>query len=63
LLSRRLAQIPSGKPMLTFNLKAKILLGNSLQSYISALLVARTFFQRGKGSVSLKHLSDDFLDS
>lgn len=28
--SRRLGQIPSGKPVLTFNLKAKMLLGGSL---------------------------------
>lgn len=63
LLYRSLGQSPNGKPVLTFNLKAKMLLGNSLLSYISAVLEDKLFFQREKGFVSLKYLSDDFLDS
>ena len=44
--SRSLGQIPSGKPVLTFNLKAEMLLGQSLLCSMSVLPIDQSSFQR-----------------
>ena len=61
--SRSLGQIPSGKPVLTFNLKAKMLLGQSLLCSMSVLPIDQTPSKENRPFESLKCLSDDFLNS
>lgn len=62
--SRILGQIPSGNPVPTFNLKAKMLLGESLLCSISVLPVDQSPSKVNRSiSESSKYSSDDFLNS